>query len=183
MSEDGLVEVKIRIKFDSRSFQISDMHLLPLSRSGAKPGIRPALKEWISRNDKSKELFHIGRAVSCCSDLGEKRDNCWKECRERFDDLVLHKSTENKHLRDDEVIFRRKDMTLTIRWNIALKEDGAAQSELFISPEFPQAWWEEQILLGREIEDARAAFELLVTERGVTEAIAAMVKLLFPNDY
>ena len=37
-------------------------------------------------------------------------------------------------------------------------------------------------MLGSEPKDVREAFDLLVRERGITEATAAIVKLLFQDD-
>ncbi len=183
MSENALVEEKLRVRFDSRSLQISNVSLLPLGGFGANLGIRPTMEEWFGGNVQSKELLSIGRAMNRCSAVAKKRDECWKACGERFGDLIKNESSEKRRHRDDKIIFQRKEMNLRIGWVISLKEDGDAESELSILAEFPQAWRKEGILLGTEIEDVRTAFDLLVRERGVTEAITEMVKLLFPNDY
>ena len=183
MSENAVVEENVRIRFDSRSLQILDVSLLPLVEFSANPGIRPILEEWIREKSQSIELISIGRAVNRTMDVVKKRDKCWRACRERFSDLFIHEPPKKRATSDDEVVLRRKDMSLTIGWTIILTDEGEAQSELSILTEFPQAWWEERILAGREIEDVRAAFGILVGERGVTEAIAEIVKLLFPDEY
>lgn len=161
----------------------------------------PELQAWLlpDKHD-SKDLTSIGTAISRCSAVTDLRAACWRTCRERHADLVVipvptktsnnNNNTINHPQQETQLTFQhptQPHFSLSISWTITLRSsDGEAESSLDISLSFPPRWIDEGIVSANgggkgEVKAVREAFELLVQERGVTEGVLAIVKLLFPD--
>ena len=173
----GTMVEKLQIVFDSRSLEVSELSLL-----GPSLLYRPVLEAWTHASAPSKRLFSIGRAINRYTYVVGCRIACWQACQERYLGLVEPLRDKDAIQSQQAITFRRKRLSLSVNWTINLKDDGNAESNLSIHTELPATWLEERIASGREAEQVQEAFDLLVRERGVTEAIGAIVKLLFQDD-
>ena len=176
MSE-GLVVEKLRVTYNSRSLEVSTVSVLEPTHL-----TRPILEDWAHASVRSTQLSSIGRAVNRSSYVAGARAACWRTCQGRFPDLIELLPNGDKGHAQEAIVFRRKPLSVTINWTINLKDDGEAQSDLSVHTEIPHAWSQERTTSDSEAKDVREVFDLLVRERGVTEAIAAIVKLLFWDD-
>lgn len=178
-TSNGTVLLALRITINTKAFEIHDLKLL----EQGSPALQE-LRTWTLTNIHSKQLPSIGTAVNRCSYVTERRTACWRSCHERHPELIATPLFGEGNISSKQTItFQRQDLSLSITWAIRLREDGEAESKLSIAVDFPPAWVEEGIVSGSEGQGVREAFDLLVRERGVTEGIAAVVKVVFsPQD-
>lgn len=171
---DGLLITALGITINSTTLEIHDLKMLEQD-----PDPPQEMQTWTLAGGHSRALTSIGTAVTSCSCVVERRAACWRSCYERHADLLEPLLDANAIHGRQTITFEREGLSLSITWQIRLREEGEAESKLSIALDLPPVWVNEGIVSGSEGADVREAFDLLVKERGVTEAITAMVKLLF----
>ena len=174
---NGSLLVALQVTVDSKTLEIYNLQLLEQGSFTSQE-----LQTWTLADVRSKQLASIGTAINRCSHVIERRAACWRSCQERLPDLVEPLPNGESVYGQQVIKFQRQRLSLSITWAIRLRDGGEAESKLSITTGFPPAWLDEDIVSDSEGQDVREAFDLLVRERGVTEAIAAIVKLLFQPD-
>ena len=170
----GNVSERLQIIFNTRSLGVADVVL-----DGASPLIRPVLEDWIMDSSFPKKISDIGRAVNCTTRVVRRRTECWRACQDQFPELVQPLPSGAAMYSQQTIVFQRERISFTVNWMIELKDDGSAKSDLSIDTQFPSARTKPYVSPAGEMELVREALDVLVEERGVTNGIQAMVKIIF----
>jgi len=135
----------------------------------------------IAADRRGKAPFSRQRGAKRKGEVAEEDDNGSSEERESDDELQLEtrvlRSSLLVHLGRQSLLLTQSGVSLLISWSISFDWTGEAESHVSATASFPQSWRDadERASLSK-IEDV---FDRLVGERGVFEAVRAVVALLF----
>lgn len=158
--------------------QISHIDVLALS-SWAEP----ELGSWLRQSHEKMELPALGRAFGRYWEVAKLRSECWISCKQNFKDLVANAPESDDplfHLGTQDLVFARRNVLLKVHWGISLSDQGEVESHSSASPRFPPAWQQEEAD-GSELAKIGDAFEMLVEDRGIGEAVEIICKVVFPT--
>ena len=156
--------------------QISHFDILALS-SWAEP----ELGSWLRQYGEEMELAVLGRAFGRYWEVAKLRGKCWINCKQDFSDLVANapdSSSPLLYLGMQDLVFARSNVQLKVNWRISLSDQGDIESHSSACSRFPPAWQQES---NNELAKIGDAFALLVEDRGITEAIGMICKVVFPT--
>lgn len=156
--------------------QISDLKIQALS-SWAEP----ELGSWLRQSREKTELAALGRAFGRYWEVAKLRDKCWISCKQDFRSLVINFPESNSplfYLGMQDLVFARSNVQLKVTWRISLNDQGEVESHSSAYPRFPAAWQQEA---NSELAKIGDAFLMLVEDRGISEAIGMICKVVFPT--
>ena len=171
-----LLTCDLELTTDIATQQVSHLDVRALS-SWAEP----ELGSWLRQSHEKMELAVLGRAFGRYWEVANLRGECWISCKRDFKDLIANDPESDDprfHLGLQDLIFARSNVQLKVHWGISLGDQGEAESHSSADPRFPPAWQQ-----GGNGELARIgdAFAMLVEDRGITEAIGMICKVVFPT--
>ena len=141
----------------------------------------PELGSWLRRPRENMGLAVLGRAFGRYWEVAKLRGKCWTSCMQDFKDLIANvpESTgPSFHLGMQALVFARSNVQLKVDWRISLGDEGEVESHSSAHPRFPPAWTQEA---DNELTKVGEAFALLVEDRGISEAIGTICKVVFPK--
>ena len=141
----------------------------------------PELGSWLRQDRGEMELAVLGRAFGRYWEVAKLRGKCWINCKQDFSDLVANapdSSSPLVYLGMQDLVFARSNVQLKVNWRISLSDQGGVESHSSAYPRFPSAWKQEA---DNELAKIGDAFALLVEDRGITEAIGMICKVVFPT--
>ena len=100
---------------------------------------------------------------------------------QEFKDLVANVPESNSpffFLGLQDLVFSRSNVQLKVDWRISLSDQGEVESHSSAYPRFPPAWQQDA---NSELARIGDAFTMLVEDRGITEAIGMICKVVFPT--
>ena len=141
----------------------------------------PELGSWLRQYREEMEVAVLGRAFGRYWEAAILRGKCWINCKQDFSDLVAN-APDSSHpllyLGMQDLVFARSNVQLKVNWRISLSDQGDVENHSSASPRFPPAWQQEA---DNELAKIGDAFALLVEDRGITEAIEVICKVVFPT--
>ncbi len=171
-----LLTCNFQVTANIASQQISHFDLQELS-----PWAEPELGSWLRQSYKTMEPAALGRAFGHYWEVARLRGNCWISCKQEFKDLVANVPESNSpffFLGLQDLVFARSNVQLKVDWRISLSDQGEVESHSSAYPRFPPAWQQDA---NSELARIGDAFTMLVEDRGITEAIGMICKVVFPT--
>lgn len=156
--------------------QISNLDIRALS-SWAEP----ELGSWLREPREKTELAALGRAFGRYWEVAKLRGKCWISCKQNFNDLVANAPESDSPLLYfgmQDIVFARSNVQLKVTWRISLSDHGEVESHSSAYPRFPATWQQEADSDLAKISDA---FIMLVEDRGISEAVGMICKVVFPT--
>ena len=141
----------------------------------------PELGYWLRQDRGEMKLAVLGKAFGSYWELAKLRGKCWINCKQDFSDLVANapdSSSPLLYLGMQDLVFARSNVQLKVNWRISLSDQGDVESHSSAYPRFPSTW---QQVADNELAKIGDAFALLVEDRGITEAIGMICKVVFPT--
>ncbi|KAL9076160.1 MAG: hypothetical protein Q9161_001207 [Pseudevernia consocians] len=171
-----LLTCDLQIAANITTQQISQVDVQALS-----PWAESELGSWLRQSREKMELVALGRAFGRYWEVAKFRGKCWIKCKQDFTSLVVNAPESNSpllHLGMQELVFARSNVQLKVTWRISLSDQGEVESHSSACPRFPAAWQQEANSGLAKIGDA---FLMLVEDRGISEAIGMICKVVFPT--
>ena len=171
-----LLACDLQITANIATQQVSHMDIKALS-SWAEP----ELGSWLRQPREEMELAALGRAFGRYWEVAALRGKCWISCKQDFKDIVANAPESNSppfYLGIQDLVFARSNVQLKVHWGISLSEQGEVESHSSACPRFPPAWQQEA---NSELAKIGEAILMLVEDRGITEAIGMICKVVFPT--
>lgn len=173
-----LLTCNLQLTTDLATQQISHLDVQALSSWAESE-----LGSWLRQSHEKLELTALGRAFGRYWEVAKIRSECWISCKQNFKDLVANAPGSDDplfHLGTQDLVFARSNVQLKVHWGISLSDHGEVESHGSASPRFPPAWQQEA---GNSSELAKIgdAFEMLVEDRGIGEAVGIICKVVFPT--
>ena len=172
---------RLRIMIAPTSQVISDIRVLGTTASTASE-----LAPWLQADAKERTSTSIGKSIGQYLEESSLRTRCWTQCMNEYPGLV--KAITETHSRLEEAQFlshggqslclERSSANVAIEWHISFTDDGDVDSKISSKTSVPEAW--KELPGGHELGRIDEAFDGLVREKGVTEAIRAIARILFP---
>lgn len=170
-----LLKCDLQITANVTTQQISHLDIQALS-SWAEP----ELGSWLRESREKMELAALGRAFGRYWEVAKRRGKCWISCKQDFRSLVANSPESNSpllYLGMQDLVFARSNVQLKVTWRISLSDQGEVESHSSAYPRFPAAWQQEA---NSELAKIGDAFLMLVEDRGISEAIGMICKVVFP---
>ena len=147
----------------------------------------PELGSWLRQPHDQMDLASLGSAFGRYWEVASLRSNCWISCRQNFKDLVTNAppsdSLDNtlSYLGIQDLVLARSNVQLELHWGISLNNKGEVESQSSACAKFPPAWHHRQgVNGGEELAKIGEAFSMLVEDRGITEAVGMVCRIVFP---
>ncbi len=140
----------------------------------------PELGSWLRQSREKIELTALGKGFGRYWEVAKLRGKCWIKCKQDFTSLIANAPESNSplsYLGMQELVFARSNVQLKVTWRISLSDQGEVESHSSACPRFPAAWQQEAT---SELSKIGDAFMMLVEERGISEAIVMICKVVFP---
>ena len=141
----------------------------------------PELGLWLRKSCKEMDLPALGRAFGHYWEAAKLRGECWISCKRDFQDLVANPpESDSPHVYYgmQDLVLARSNVQLKVSWHISISDQGEVESHSSAYPRFPAAWQQE---VNSELSSIGDAFKLLVEDRGVSDAIGTICKVVFPT--
>ena len=171
-----LLTCDLRLAANITTQQISQLDVQALS-----PWAESELGSWLRQSREKMELAALGKAFGRYWEVAKLRGKCWINCKQDFTSLVANSPESNSpllHLGMQELVFARSNVQLKVTWRISLSDQGEVESHSSACPRFPAAWQQEA---NSELAKIGDAFMMLVEDRGISEAIGMICKVVFPT--
>ena len=162
--------------------EISQLDLQALS-----PWAEPELGSWLRQPHDNMKLAALGRAFGRYWEAAQLRSQCWTSCREHIKDIFAKAPSESIHnplsyLGTQDLVLARSNVQLRFHWDISIDEEGQVDSQSSVDPSFPPSWQQQQQGPdGGQLAKIGGAFEMLVEDRGIGEAVGLICKIVFPT--
>ena len=188
-SPQNVCHIRIQITVDISSQIVIQVKVLDLS-----PWSEQEFGSWIRTNAEGGSLISIGKAIGQYWIACLKRIQCWNNIAREFSDLILHQGDLGRlslcdlghdhailplYLGQQEFSLSHHNVTLHIIWRISINGDGEVSNVLSARPRFPDRWG--HIEVASELDKVGAAFNLLIKQKGINEAISLISRLMFPS--
>lgn len=144
---------------------------------------------WLQEAPDELDVEAVGTAVGRFWRLSQLRARCWHQCQIEFPDLTVNavspngrssvEPPEQEHLGCQFQQFSRSSVSITVHWRLSFTLEGEAESHVYAGATFPTAW--KQADRSDELGKVGQAFDLLVRDRGVTDAVRMILRLIFPS--
>ncbi|KAL9102062.1 MAG: hypothetical protein Q9163_002742 [Psora crenata] len=170
---------KLHVIVDPVSQKISGIEVLQMVTWATSE-----LAPWLKEDAIDKTPTSIGKAVGQYLEASSLRARCWTQCKSdnpalevvSLDDV--RDNTQFPGYGAKLLQIARSPAKIVIQWHIGFTNDGDVQNRISSDTSLPEAW--KGLTGGHELGKIDEAFDSLVSERGVTEAIRVMVRILFP---
>ena len=171
-----ILTCELQVTAEIATQQISHLDIQALS-----PWANPELGSWLRQSREKMELAALGRAFGRYWEVARLRGKCWISCKQDFKSLVVNFPEPNSplyYLGMQDLVFARSNVQLKVTWRISLSDQGEVESHSSAYPRFPAAWQQEA---NSELAKIGDAFLMLVEDRGISEAIGMICKVVFPT--
>ena len=141
----------------------------------------PELGSWLRKSREKMEVAALGRAFGRYWEVAKLRGKCWISCKQEYTHLVANSPESTSALLYfgmQDFVFARSNVQLKVTWRISLSDQGEVESHSSAYPRFPAAWQQEA---NSELTKVGDAFMMLVEDRGISEAIGMICKVVFPT--
>ena len=173
---------------DGLSIARMDFLINPASQAVTKqssPYVAPwateELRPWLDQAKVDYPLTTIGKTIGRYCDVASLRYQCWSFCRKEYPQMSVQGadlSSQSPNQIGQSIKLARSSTELEILWRISIQEDGDIRSVISPRSTIPRTWASYDP--GNDLVRIEEAFTSLLRERGVTEAIRAMTRILFP---
>ena len=160
---------------------IATQRISHLDIQAISPWAESELGSWLRQSREEMELATLGRAFGRYWEDARLRGKCWVSCKQNFTNLVANAPDSNSpllYLGLQDLIFARSNVQLKVTWHISLSDRGEVESHSSAYPRFPAAWQQEA---NSELTKVGDAFTMLLEDKGVSEAIRIICKVVFPT--
>ena len=154
-------------------------HIPSLTLSSIASWVDPDFSVWLQEQTGQSTPQSIGAAIRQYLRVATLRAQCWSHCRAAMRNLVGLEARSEDDDRARETLHLKKATTeLLVRWKISLSEGGTAKSDTSIEIKVPQTW--TSIDTENDLGHIEHAFDELVRQRGVTDALQTIAGVIFP---
>ena len=155
--------------------------IMKLETQALSSWAEPELGSWLREPREKIEVAALGRAFGRYWEVAKLRGKCWISCKQEFTNLVANAPESNSpllYLGMQDLVFARSNVQLKLTWRISLSDQGEVESHSSAYPRFPAAWQQEA---NSDLTKVGDAFMMLVEDRGISEAIGMICKVVFPT--
>ena len=174
LSSEHSLEAKLQFTMNVSDQTVVQLQLLELS-----PWANQELGTWLRLFPEGKDVSTIGRAFGRYSEVSRDRTQYFRDTHREFATLLPSEKTATYEPGLQTLSFTRDLVTLKITWVVSINNDGEIETQISAAAAFPDTW--QRTGGGAELDKVGEAFDLLVKDRGVMEAMRVVCKLIFPT--
>lgn len=168
------LKADLRLTVDAPTQTVTEFHL-----EGVSSWAEPELAQWLRTPSETRGAAVLGRAFGRYWEAARLRALCWFNCTRDFENLIAKADApQSSILSRQQIVFSHASVTLKITWRIVINDDGQVKNEASAHTVFPDVWqqgeWSALAKIGN-------AFDLLVLQKGVDEAVRTVCNLMFPH--
>ena len=139
------------------------------------------LSPWLQKPPNGRTPTLMSSAIGRYVELSRKRAECWSHCSAEMVNLIstdMNSISNFAGLGLCSIQISRSTIAMPIEWQISINDEGDVESSVSCKSSFPKEW--RQFDARADLSKVDEIFYSLVIEKGVTEAVRIMTKILFP---
>lgn len=177
-----LLQAKLQVTMDGADLMVTGLTILDIS-----PWAHRELGTWFALLNGNKNLSAVGAAFGHYYVVSKERAECFRDSEQEFravlDNQMAATSIRHQDLSSylgrQTLTFSREPVALEFSWLVSINDEGEVESLISAKAKFPASW--QQTEGGDQLTKVGEAFDILVKDRGMKEAIRVVCKLIFPS--